>query len=171
MKCSKLIDLLNRYASLKKELAGKPSSVVTEVMLRETRDEFSKKFCDALRASFTPLIKNTKELGPDVLKIIEESQAKIQRLGLLVDEEAQKIMRQKLTLSGKYDDVSMKKKEELHKKMIELGYDYLEMHTPIKLSAQSNEALLNIINEYRPTYGTNSVYEKALQILKSRGVM
>ena len=124
MKCSKTIDLLktiellNYNASLKKELAGKPSSVVTEVMLRETRGVFSKKFCDALRACVTPLIKNTKKLGPDVLKIIEESQAKIQRLGLLVDEEAQKIMRQKLTLSGKYDDVSMKKKEELYKKMI-----------------------------------------------------
>ena len=168
------VDSLNHIAGLVKELFGKDPVIQAETMLRETRatvtaEVLSKNASNAIKASVTPQIKFAKNLDPDVLRILEAQQAKIQRLGLLVDEEAQRIMRQRIALDGKYDNVSMKKRGELYKKMEELGYDYLEIDTPIKLSVQTNEALLNIVNEYRPKIGTNSVYEKALQILKERG--
>ena len=62
----------------------------------------------------------------------------------------------------------MKEMDELYDEMAKKGYDYLEGDTPIKLSAQPNEALLNIVNKYR---GTNSVCEKTLKIFKERGVI
>ena len=178
-KVTSIIDSLSHNARLMKELAGKGTAEKTEILIRETRGQIadevlSKNASDAVRASVTPQIKiakNLENLSPDVLKNVEKCQAEIQRLGLLVDEEAQTITRRMIELSGKFDDVSMKERDELYKEMKKIGYDYLEGDTPIKLSAQPNEALLNIINKYRPNSGTNSVYEKALQILKERGVM
>ena len=65
----------------------------------------------------------------------------------------------------------IKESSELDRKVEEKGYDYIEGHTPIKLSTQTNEALLNLVEEYRPKAGTNYVYETASQILRERGAM
>jgi len=59
----------------------------------------------------------------------------------------------------------------LEQEMEDKGYDYVEGLVPIKLADQTNEALLNIVNKYRPEYGRNLLYERALLMLKDRGVM
>ncbi len=66
----------------------------------------------------------------------------------------------------------LEERTKLETEMMDKGYDYLEGgYIPIKIAAQPNEALLNLINKYRPTAGRNFVYEEALQVLKNRGVM
>ena len=118
------------------------------------------------------------QLTPGVKKIADESLVKIKRLGLFVDEEAQKIAERSIELSNRWSVASknekiklMKERSELDRELEEKGYDYIEGHTPIKLSAQTNEALLNLIEKYRPKYGLSYVYETASQILRERGAM
>ncbi len=187
IKVTNVIDGLSHNASLEKKLAGKGiTGNITEkaeVMLRETKGQvadeiLSKKANDAIKATVTPQIKNPKiseNLTTNIMKSVEESQAKIKRLGLVVDEEAQKIAERyiehenRVRLASNDSELMERIKEsiKLNKECIKKGYDYLEGYTPIKLNAQTNEALSNLVKEY-----PNSVLcEKALQMLKARGVM
>jgi len=185
-KVTSIIDSLSHNARLMKELAGKGTAEKTEILIRETRGQIadevlSKNASDAVRASVTPQIKiANKKLAPDILKAVEESQAIIERLGIVVDEEAQKLTARNIELSNKFNRAScytdekkiLEEMSKLRKEIITKGYDNEIGYTPFKFSAQTDEALFNIVNEYRPKTGTmNSFYEKALQILKERGVM
>ncbi len=185
-KVTSIIDSLSHNARLMKELAGKGTAEKTEILIRETRGQIadevlSKNASDAVRASVTPQIKiANKKLAPDILKAVEESQAKIERLGIVVDEEAQKLTARNIELSNKFNRACcytdekkiLEEMSKLRKEIITKGYDSEIGYTPFKFSAQTDEALFNIVNEYRPKSGTmNGFYEKALQILKERGVM
>ena len=121
------------------------------------------------------------KLEPGVAKFAKDSKLEIERLGLTVDKEAQSLAQESIGLTNKFSQCRkgprsermkiLDEQSKLYDKIDEKGYDYIEGHTPIKLSMQSNEVLLKIAEKYKPRGGENGVYDMACKILAERGVV
>ena len=172
----------NRSGAVSKageNLAQFTTSVLTKGDIDELQKAGKIMSSKNLSADFVQL----KELEPAVAKVVKASQLEIKKLGLIVDEEAKNIAQQSIEISNKYalclkskGSVSermniINERGKLYDKIDASGYDYIEGHTPIKLSMQSNETLLKIAEKYKPSGGTVSVYDMACQILAERGIV